>query len=126
MVRVISWAVAVIALLGAVATGCASAHELADNQVSGVVTEVTGDLTGVVSFVVLDNDGNSHLFRPAPGLLFYGGPLIHLRDHVTTGQRVTVTFETAAYGEMTAVLIEHEDPASEHQDPAVPPEGGTD
>ncbi|MCZ7533979.1 MAG: hypothetical protein M5U23_11355 [Acidimicrobiia bacterium] len=108
MVRITSWTVVAIALWGVAATGCASGNELADNQVSGIVTEVTGDLTGVESFVILDNDGNSHLLRPAPGLLFYGGPLIHLRDHVTTGQRVTVTFESSASGEMTAVLIEHE------------------
>lgn len=107
-----------IALVGAVSVGCSSPNELASNQVSGIVTEVSGDLTSVDSFVVLDSDGNSHLFRPAPGLLFYGGPLIHLRDHVTTGQRVTVTFESAAYGGMTAVLVEHEDPDSEHQVPS--------
>jgi len=117
MVRVTSWTVVVFTFVGLVATGCTSATELADNQVSGIVTEVTGDLTVVESFVVLDNEGNSHLFRPAPDLLFYGGPLIHLRDHVTTGQRVTVTFESAASGEMTAVLVEHEDSESEHQTP---------
>lgn len=86
-------------------------------SVEGIVSEVTGDLSNVETFVVLDDQGNSHLFTPEPGLLFYGGPLTHLRDHIVTGQRIKVTFEDSAYGEMTAVLIEHADGDSSHQTP---------
>lgn len=98
---------------------CGNADDESEHTVSGIVTEVTGDLTVVESFVVLDDDGDSHLFRPAPGLLFYGGPLIHLRDHVITAQRVTVTFEESPSGEMTAVLIEHESSDDEHHAPTL-------
>jgi hypothetical protein len=85
-----------------------------DDTVSGVVTEVSGSLTEVESFVILDDEGNSHLFRPEPGLLFLGGPLGHLREHVVSGERVTVTFEPTADGEMIATLIVHEDESEPH------------
>jgi hypothetical protein len=102
---------AVLVVAGCSASGDDGHHE---DTVSGVVTEVTGDLVTVESFVVLDDNGDSHLFTPEPGLLFYGGPLGHLRDHVVTGQRVTVTFEPSAYGGMTATLVVHEDADEPH------------
>ena len=84
-------------------------------KVEGIVTEVTGDLTAVESLVIMDSDGRSHLFKPSPGLLFYGGPLSHLRDHVLTGQRVVVTFEAGLYGERVVVLIKHADAGAVHE-----------
>ena len=96
--------VAVMAL-----TACTSDGSENSDIVEGIVTEVTGDLTAVESLVIMDSDGKSHFFKPSPGLLFYGGPLTHLRDHVVTGQRVVVTFEADPYGERVAVLIEHAD-----------------
>jgi len=105
-------------MVAVVVAGCSSTgddHGDGGDTVSGIVTEVTGDLTVVESFVVQDDRGDSHLFRPEPGLLFYGGSLIHLRDHVVTGQRVTVHFEPSAYGEMTATLVEHADEAEPHE-----------
>jgi hypothetical protein len=98
-----------------VVSGCASDDSGEQNTVEGIVTEVTGDLTAVESLVIMDSEGKSHFFRPTPGLLFYGGPLSHLRDHVVTGQRVVVTFESGAYGEQIAVLIEHADADSVHE-----------
>lgn len=110
--------VGVVALCVVVA-GCSGTDggdaDHAEHSVTGVVTEVSGDLTMVESFVVLDDEGNSHLFVPEANLTFYGGPLTHLRDHVVTGQRVTVTFESSAYGGMTATLILHEDEAEPHE-----------
>ena len=99
-----------------VVAGCSSSDgtDHGAETVTGVVTEVTGDLVTVESFVVLDDNGDSHLFTPEPGLLFYGAPLGHLRDHVVTGQRVTVTFESSAYGGMTATLVVHEDADEPH------------
>lgn len=99
-----------------VLAACASDSADDSNTVEGIVTEVTGDLTIVESLVVMDSDGKSHLFKPEPGLLFYGGPLSHLRDHVVTGQPVVVTFTVGADGERTAILIEHADgdPVHEH------------
>ena len=98
-----------------IVSACSSEESSAADTVEGIVTEVTGDLTAVESLVILDSEGKSHLFKPTPGLLFYGGPLSHLRDHVVTGQRVVVTFEAGAYGEQIAVLIEHADADSVHE-----------
>lgn len=110
--------VAVLAAVSVVGAACGDgASGSGDDVVEGIVSEVTGDLSNVASFVVLDDQGNSHLFTPEPGLLFYGGPLTHLRDHIVTGQKVKVTFEDSVYGEMTAVLIEHADGDSTHETP---------
>jgi hypothetical protein len=106
---------AVVATVVLVVSACGGDSDDAPDTVEGIVSEVTGDLTTVESLVILDADGNSHLFKPTPGLLFYGGPLSHLRDHVVTGQRVAVTFETGAYGESVAVLIEHTEAESAHE-----------
>lgn len=113
MRRLIILAVAVAVAVTAVA--CGSDDSGGSSEVVGVVTEVTGDLTQVESFVVLDEDGNSHLMTPENGLLFYGGPLSHLRDHIVTGQQVRVTFEEGAYGAMTATLIVHADGDTPHE-----------
>ncbi len=110
----LAWVVAVGVAL-AVSLGACSAGGGDDAPISGIVTEVTGDLTTVESFVVLDGTGRSHKFVPADGLLFYGGPLTHLRDHVVTGQPITVTFVEGFEGEKTATLIEHVG-GEEHED----------
>lgn len=107
----------VTVLLGALLAACSSGGDVVDNQVSGVVTEVTTDEMSVVSFVVMDDRRKSHLFIAAPGLLLHGRPLTDLRDHVITGQRVTVTFAFVDRGEQMATVIEHEDAASPHQVP---------
>jgi hypothetical protein len=86
-------------------SGCATADSSSDNTLSGVISEVNGDLTTVTGFVVLDEDGSSHRFTPVDGLLFEGGPLTHLREHVVTGQRVVVTFEVGAEGELIAIRV---------------------
>lgn len=107
----------VVALAGAVAlvgTACSDSAS-ADGPVEGIITQVSGELGSVETFIVLDDDGKSHQFTPEPGLLFYGGPLDHLRDHIVTGQRVVVTFEESAYGKNTAVLILHADADAPHE-----------
>ena len=98
----------VVGLVAVVAAACAGDAVGSEMSISGVVTEMTGDLSVVQSFVVLDSDGDSHLFSPEEGLLFLGGPLSHLRDHVLSGERVTVTFEETSDGRLIAVLIEHQ------------------
>jgi hypothetical protein len=108
------WALVIaVAMVGA---GCVSDSVEDENTVEGIVTEVTGDLVAVETLVIMDSDGKSHLFKPKPGLLFYGGPLSHLRDHVVTGQRVVVTFDHGAYGDRIAILVEHADGESVHED----------
>lgn len=98
-------AVAVVATILLV-SGCSTADPASDNMLSGVISEVSGDLTTVTGFVVLAEDGSSHRFTPMDGLLFEGGPLTHLRQHVVTGQRVVVTFELGTSGELVAVRVE--------------------
>jgi hypothetical protein len=73
-----------------------------EGEVVGIVTEVTGDLTGVESFVVLDADGDSFKFKPRDGLLVMGQQPPHLRDHVISGEPVTVTYHQDASGELIA------------------------
>ena len=71
-------------------------------EVMGIVTEVTGDLSGVESFVVLDSEGDSFKFKPRDGLMVMGQQPSHLRDHVLSGEPVTVTYHQDASGELIA------------------------
>jgi len=89
-----------------VLSGCSGSDPVSGDTITGVVSEVNGDLTTVTGFVVLAPDGSSHRFTPADGLLFEGGPLPHLREHVITGQAVIVTFEQGPAGELIAVHVE--------------------
>ena len=113
--RMLLVGIAAAAVAGLV-SGCSSdaGTDGAGDHIEGIVTEVTGDLTTVESFVVLDDDGNNHLFTPEQGLLFYGGPLSHLRDHIVTGERVRVLFDRGAYGDLIAPSVLHADGDSEH------------
>ncbi|MGI9584850.1 MAG: hypothetical protein ACR2N7_04605 [Acidimicrobiia bacterium] len=104
----------IIATISVAAAACSDGGG-SDEPVEGIVTQVTGELGSVETFIVLDDHGNSHLFTPEPGLLFYGGPLDHLRDHIVSGQRVVVTYESSAYGNQTAVLILHADADAPHE-----------
>jgi hypothetical protein len=102
----------IVAVLVALAVGLAvsscSTAGVGNDALSGVITEVNGDLTSVAGFVVLAEDGSSHRFTPVNGLRFEGGPLTHLRDHVVSGQPVVVTFERGPDGELIAVHVEDE------------------
>jgi hypothetical protein len=98
-------AIAIAALVVAV-SGCSTADTSSGTTLTGVISDVSGELTTVTGFVVLAEDGSSHRFTPVEGLLFEGGPLTHLREHVVTGQRVVVTFERGIEGELIAVHVE--------------------
>lgn len=78
--------VAVALLLGVALTGGDSPEEL-----TGLVVAVDGDLTDVRSFDVLAG-GEQTRFTPAPDGDF-DFPLGHLRDHLRTGEPVTVGYE---------------------------------
>jgi hypothetical protein len=86
--------------------GCSGSDPASSDTLTGVVSEVNGDITTLTGFVVLAPDGSSHRFTPADGLLFEGGPLSHLREHIITGQLVIVTFEQGSDGELIAVHVE--------------------
>ena len=74
-------------------------------SVEGIVLELEGDLTDVTSFVILDAGGERYTFVPAEGLTFHGGPLSHLRDHITSGDAVFVVYERAVDGSLVAVEV---------------------
>ncbi len=90
-----------VVLLVVVATSC-SASEAIDGEVVGVVSEVTGDLSGIESFVVLDSNGDSHKFIPADGMTVVGAPPSHLRDHLLSGELVKVIYHEGSDGELIA------------------------
>jgi hypothetical protein len=91
----------VLVVLSVFASAC-SASTPSEGEVFGIVTEVTGDLSGVESFVVLDTEGDSHKFIPSPGLEVMGQAPSHLRDHVVSGEPVTVTYHENSTGELVA------------------------
>lgn len=88
-------------------SGC-GADQAVVMQVEGAVSQVTGTDT-VDAFVVVDDDGVSHAFVPAPGLRCDGEPLTHLRTHLIERDRVRVTYESSASGRRVAVTIDHLD-----------------
>ena len=86
--------------------GCSGVPET-EGDVIGIVTEVTGDLTRIESFVVLDASGDSHKFTPAEGMTVMGAPASHLRDHVVSGEPVRVIHHEGSSGELIADDVTH-------------------
>jgi hypothetical protein len=91
----------VITTMGGFASGCSDSAGT-DGEIVGVVTEVTGDLSGIESFVILDTDGDSHKFIPRSGLMILGAPPSHLRDHVVSGIPVKVIYHEGPDSELIA------------------------
>ncbi len=75
MLRII-YALVAVALLVFGVSGCSGLQgtEGTEGDVVGIVTEVTGDLTEIESFVVLDTSGDSHKFTPRDGMTVTGSP----------------------------------------------------
>lgn len=96
----------VMIAVAVIAAACSGPTE-SEGEVSGIVTEVTGDLTVIESFVVLDTEGNSHKFIPGDGLTVMGAPPPHLRDHVISGEPVTVVFHEGPDGVLIADDVTH-------------------
>lgn len=105
--RIAPVSLAVVAAL-VLLSGCSTAEE-SSGEVTGVVTEVTGDLTRVESFVVIDVSGDSFKFVPGEGMTVAGGPASHLRDHVVSGEPVKVLFHSGSKGELIADDIQDAD-----------------
>lgn len=93
--------VLVVATVTVLGSACSEApgHE---GEVVGIVTEVTGGLSGVESFVVLNAEGDNFKFKPRSGLLVMGAPPSHLRDHVISGEPVRVVYHRDSTGELIA------------------------
>jgi hypothetical protein len=99
-------AVAVLVAVVVVAmAACSSSDGGGDGRVTGVVTQVSGELGEVASFVVTDGEGKSFQFEPAPGLTFDGGPLDHLREHIVSGDPVQVAYERSPDGVLVAIRV---------------------
>ncbi len=75
-------------------------------QLTGIVTAVDGDLTTVRSFEVL-SDGDRLVFEPSPEGEF-AFPLVHLRDHLRTGEPVTVEYENVDGVRMATLVTDAE------------------
>lgn len=98
----------VIAGLSVAIAGC-STDAASEGEVVGIVTEVTGDLVEIQSFVVLDANGDSHKFFPGEGMTVVGVPPSHLRDHVVSGEAIRVLYVDGAGGTLVAVNVVHAD-----------------
>ena len=59
---------------------------------AGVVIAVDGDLSEIRAFTMLLADGTALDLVPQAGLLFDGGPLAHLRDHLVSGAPISVDY----------------------------------
>lgn len=79
-----------VATMAAVAMLVSACSTPTPNQVTGIVTEIDGDLTTVISFEVFA-DGRTWRFEPAPDGDF-AFPLPHLRDHLRAGDPIVVTY----------------------------------
>lgn len=79
-----------IGLVGVVALGLALLPS-DSGQLVGIVIAVDGDLTTVESFEVL-SDGDRLVFEPSSEGEF-AFPLSHLRDHLRTGEPISVEYE---------------------------------
>lgn len=95
-----------LVVLALFATSCAT-DDATDGEVVGIVTEVTGNLSDIESFVVLDDDGDSHKFTPADGMTVVGAPASHLRDHILSGEPVRVIYHEGPEGELVADDVQH-------------------
>lgn len=62
-------------------------------RTDGVVVDVVGSIVEVDSFTVRTPDGADLTFIPQARLLFDGGPLSHLSEHLRSGERVHVEYE---------------------------------
>lgn len=74
-------------------------------EVEGVVIAVEGGLRAIDSFTVLVGSGEQMTFDPVPGLLFDGGPLSHLREHLLDGVPVYVIYTVEPDGTNVAIEV---------------------
>jgi hypothetical protein len=99
---------AVTVALSLLIAGCGGGTDASEpNQVSGVVSQVSGPGDIVDGFVIVDDGGASHAFVPAAGLTCDGQPLNHLRTHLIDRDRVVVSYEIDS-GPPTATVIRHD------------------
>jgi hypothetical protein len=71
--------------------------------IEGVVVAVEGDLTRTISFTLLTDAGDRIIFLPTATATFHGGPIAHIRDHLTSGAPVIVEYAVLADGTHAAI-----------------------
>jgi len=92
-----------LVLVAAALMACAGG----DSRVTGVLTDVDGDLTTVESFEI-QSGGERLRFVPDDGLDVFGDdgtPLSHLFEHLQTGDPVRVTYRVDGDVKV-AILVE--------------------
>jgi len=101
-------ALALLAIAALALTACAGAAVDGTEEAveaTGVVIDVQGNLQDTDSFTLLIEDGSELVLVPTPGLLFEGGPLSHLRDHVLSGAKVKVVYTVEDDGTHIAIEV---------------------
>ena len=78
-------------VLALVLVSCAQPPD--DASVTGVVISVDGNLTEVVSFTIVTPDEEQLTFHPDPDAGNPGFPLVHLSDHLRSGDPVEVHYD---------------------------------
>lgn len=85
-----------------VAGACATANL----EVEGVVIDVVGDIATIESFVLRLPDGADRMLVPAPGILFHGDAALgHIRDHLRSGEPISVAYEVLDDGTWVALEV---------------------
>jgi len=77
-----------------------------DASVTGVLIAVEGDLTATTHLEILTKDGTTMSFSVAEGALFDGGPVSHVRDHLISGEPITIDYVILDDGQLQATYLE--------------------
>jgi hypothetical protein len=93
--------VPVLVLSTAAVAGCSDGPTL----VSGIVTEVSGDLVSIDSFTLHTDDGRDLVLVP-DAFGDFAFPLPHLREHVVSLDPVRVTYRTTSDGTNVATALD--------------------
>jgi hypothetical protein len=96
---------AAVVLLALLLAGACAGEEM---RVTGTVTMIIGDLTGITSFEVRPSGEDPITFEPDDELDFFSDgttPMAHLFEHVQTGQPVRVTYRVEG-GVNVAIAVE--------------------
>lgn len=100
---IITWLAPAALVAVTAVTGCSGTST---EEVTGVVVDVTGDITSVDRFAVQTDDGELLEFQVAPGVIFAdGAPIGHLAEHVQTGEPVEIRYEVLDDGSRVVQAI---------------------
>jgi hypothetical protein len=91
-------------LAGLLVAGCSGTRT---EEATGVVVDVTGDITSVERFALQTVDGERLELTVAPGVVFAdGAPIGHLSEHLQTGAPVELRYEVLDDGSLVVVEID--------------------